>query len=758
MGRVVKRMGLIFLVLIISLVFAMSVSAENQIMNEGIYGYTVNNNEATIMYVDDYKSESIVIPDKLGGYTVSSIHYSAFSFCTSLERIIVDECSSYFSNDENGVLYNKEKTELLYYPIAKKDSVFSIPDGVKTIGTCAFVDAVNLTEIIFAESVEVISELAFNSCNGLVDVVIGSGVKTIKDNAFENCINLETVYFSSSVQQIGKFVFIGSNKISKIIVNENNNNYSNDECGVLFNKDKTELIYYPIGSTETKYTIPNGVLTIGDYAISGAVNLEKLKMSESVEKVGICAFESCINLIELNLSENLKEIGYRAFANCLSIETITLPVEITEITDYAFEHCASLKNVIFKGEITLISTGAFMGCYNLTAFEIPNSVIYIGPHAFSDCLKLEEVIIPTSVEKISEGAFFRCNSLKDIYVYGVDTIIGEFGLSITNYTIEGISYDEYIEKDIQSFKFYVLGDEEKSHEIADDLMNYYICPDPEVFRSVGTIYCYRDSNAKKYAVENGVDYKYIDNEHIHTPETIIIPHSCTVPGMQYDICSDCGQTIGMVTVIPAAHTPGEWEEVVTPTYELEGKKVIKCIICGEILQEEAIPKLKRKTIVDEKTDISIDFDGDEYDGEVDIIVEDCFDGTAFNLVNTETGGTKSFIYDIKMTLNGENIQPNGMVTVKIPLPEGCDPQRCFIYYANVENGRVERIEARYEDGYMVFETDHFSYYAIVEVPDIDNCSCNCHASGIKKFFFNFILFFQKLFKKNAVCACGVAHY
>ncbi len=41
---------------------------------------------------------------------------------------------------------------------------------------------------------------------------------------------------------------------------------------------------------------------------------------------------------------------------------------------------------------------------------------------------------------------------------------------------------------------------------------------------------------------------------------------------------------------------------------------------------------------------------------------------------------------------------------------------------------------------------------------IEGCSCNCHASGIKKFFFNFILFFQKIFKINAVCDCGVAHY
>ncbi len=47
-----------------------------------------------------------------------------------------------------------------------------------------------------------------------------------------------------------------------------------------------------------------------------------------------------------------------------------------------------------------------------------------------------------------------------------------------------------------------------------------------------------------------------------------------------------------------------------------------------------------------------------------------------------------------------------------------------------------------------------------EIPDIpsDNCNCSCHKSGIVKFFFNIGLFFQKLFKKNAVCDCGVAHY
>lgn len=38
------------------------------------------------------------------------------------------------------------------------------------------------------------------------------------------------------------------------------------------------------------------------------------------------------------------------------------------------------------------------------------------------------------------------------------------------------------------------------------------------------------------------------------------------------------------------------------------------------------------------------------------------------------------------------------------------------------------------------------------------CGCNCHRSGISRFFFNFILFFQRIFGANKTCDCGVAHY
>ena len=63
----------------------------------------------------------------------------------------------------------------------------------------------------------------------------------------------------------------------------------------------------------------------------------------------------------------------------------------------------------------------------------------------------------------------------------------------------------------------------------------------------------------------------------HTAKTITIPATCTVSGMSYNVCETCGETVGDATVIPATgHTAGEWEVVLEPTYEADGKKIKKC--------------------------------------------------------------------------------------------------------------------------------------------------------------------------------------
>ena len=67
-----------------------------------------------------------------------------------------------------------------------------------------------------------------------------------------------------------------------------------------------------------------------------------------------------------------------------------------------------------------------------------------------------------------------------------------------------------------------------------------------------------------------------------------------------------------------------------------------------------------------------------------------------------------------MTVDGNETKPEGKVTVRIPLPEGYDYTRAFVYHVDTTTGRLEKMQADYVDGYLAFETAHFSYYAVVE--------------------------------------------
>ncbi len=214
----------------------------------------------------------------------------------------------------------------------------------------------------------------------------------------------------------------------------------------------------------------------------------------------------------------------------------------------------------------------------------------------------------------------------------------------------------------------------------------------------------------------------IDTETIpvkpHTPGAWVTETepTCTSEGKKVKKCTVCSEILDTITLDPLPHTPGEWVTVTEPTGTSEGKKVQKCTVCGTVLAEQIIPK--NEVLKDDETGIEIEYpDGSQGDN-VAIVVEESFDGSAFNLIDTKTDATQSFIYDIKMTVNGYETQPQGAVTVRIPLPEGYDANRSFIYHVNTETGKVEKMNASVETingkKYLVFETTHFSYYAVVE--------------------------------------------
>lgn len=83
--------------------------------------------------------------------------------------------------------------------------------------------------------------------------------------------------------------------------------------GVLFNKKEKQLVCYPETLTFRKYSIPQGILSIGDDAFYHSYFLKEISIPESVTYIGDYAFVACYSLTSINLPETIMFIGNNAF-------------------------------------------------------------------------------------------------------------------------------------------------------------------------------------------------------------------------------------------------------------------------------------------------------------------------------------------------------------------------------------------------------------------------------------------------------------
>ncbi len=340
---------------------------------------------------------SIVIP-----HNVTTIGEWAFFNCSNLERITVDENNKYYSNDEYGVLFNKNKTTLIKYPEKNTQTVYTIPDGVVSVSASAFQYSLNLKSVIIPNS-----------------------VTSIGNSAFEYCSSLTSVTIPNSVTNIGAGVFIGCSSLAKITVDGDNKYYSSDGQGVLFNKNKTMLIQYPIGNTKTSYDVPGGVSDIGEWAFQYCSSLTYISLPNSVNNISSYAFWNCKNITEVRydgIEDEWNRIEIADGNDDLLAATVTyVPTETKEVglsfltepqkTVYTYGEDLSLNGAVIvvmysDGSYTEIKDYTVTG-YDKYSFGVQN--VYITRGDFS--LEFKVSIVPaeaTSVtEPINEGTTVR---------------------------------------------------------------------------------------------------------------------------------------------------------------------------------------------------------------------------------------------------------------------------------------------------------------------------------------------------------------
>jgi hypothetical protein len=439
--------------------------------------------------------------------------------------------------------------------------------------------------------VTVIGDGAFSNDNSIKSVSIADSVTEIGELAFESSMNLTHIKLPKNLRSIGEHAFVWCFSLNELELSEENEYFSLDEYGVLYNKDQSKLVYYPAAIKRKTYTIPDTVKVIGNAAFYGNATLEE----------------------------------------------IIIPEGVIEIGDYAFDTSVSLKKIVFPSTIKNIDF----------FFENP----MVG---------LQSITIPDGVETIDESFIAYTFMLNDIYVESMDVEFienEEWGMLGVNAPKEAqIKYFEFLnsafwEQDLNMS--HILLDDSLYNQWAEHFVG-------ECINQSTTIHCHPGSTAEEYAINNSHGVKYI------------LTHF-------YE---------------------GEW------TYDYDNMiRYRKCIHCDE-LETEAL-----ETTEDGDVDIIAPVDPDA-DFTVDVMTDYVIiEETLSENISGDFEIVKAFDINLK-NKDGVHVQPDG--TVKVKLPVDWTKEGVYKVYRVNDDGTLTDMKAYRQGSHMVFDTDHFSVYVIVD--------------------------------------------
>lgn len=319
-----------------------AVSAENA-EEIKLFHYTINDNGSLCISSINAPDEDVVIPSEIDGKLVTTFEGNIVAKTvrfpekmTTIEGSIITEEITVDENNPNfcsldGVLFNKEKTELVAYPMLSDVESYVLPEIVVCVGWYAFSflgPNTKLKKLILEKNVKEFNSLdasfeefevhaeneIFCSIDGVlfskdketlvkypslkpdVSYNILDNTKEISYRAFTNCFYLERLSIPETVSVIGVYEehsmegysFI-NNGFKDIEVSENNN-YFRSVDGVLFTKDMKTLIAYCAGNERCSYAIPEGVETLSEHSFFGSIFLKSLGVPKSLNRVKSQAF------------------------------------------------------------------------------------------------------------------------------------------------------------------------------------------------------------------------------------------------------------------------------------------------------------------------------------------------------------------------------------------------------------------------------------------------------------------------------------
>ena len=660
-------------------------------------------------------------------YTISISNTAIFKYIIENKQVTI-----------TGFYYHNIDSELIIPDIIENYPVVAIADN-------AFMQAY-LTRVVIPEGVETIGKHAFYQNDTLEEVVIPATVKTIGEEAFGYYIEKDGTILRNDLLIIGY-----ASSEAERYANDNNFRFENLSCehtntifanyveatcaapgytGDIFCADCGELVSF---GTE----IPVLECTFGEWTVT-----TEATCTQEGLKVRVCSLcgkeESEIIIRKAHTIEIIPgkdatctENGLTAGEKCSVCNTIT----VEQVAIPAKEH--SFGEWTVRTEATCAQEGLKVRVCSLCGKE-ETETIATKEH------NLEHVTIPSTCT-VAGVEYDICTEC--------DGSFNSKTLELTEHIIVAVPGKDATCTETG------LTDGEKCAECNAVTVEQIVIPAKEHSFGDWTVLteatCTQEGlKLRACTICSASESETIAVKEAHNLEHVTVPSTCTVAGVEYDICTECdasfnnktleladhtsevipgkdatctetGLTDGAkctvcntVTVeqieIPAkGHSFGEWTVTKEATFMYEGEQTKVCP-CGESVSETTPKLVAEKEAIDENSNISVKFQDETYAGDMQVTATELFDGSSYQILNNEKGNFNSILFDITTTVNGEKVQPDGMVLVGIPLPEGYNAEETVVYYVANDGSGLVKMNSYYESGIIWFETNHFSAYALVD--------------------------------------------
>ncbi|MBQ8511248.1 MAG: leucine-rich repeat protein, partial [Clostridia bacterium] len=440
--------------------------------------------------------------------SVTSIGTYVFYECDSLTAININEGNTAYASVD-GVLYDKDIAKLIAYPKAKKDTAYTAPETVTTVGKYAFYYTKYLQSITLPDALETVENNAVYYGDMLTDIIVHSTDAVYSGSLSINCSTSKitvTAHNASTTEYYAKEkgytfkVFDGETDTADVMYE----GFCNTDETVKWElyddgllrisgtgamddySSSSSVPWYSYRSSKVKsIEVADGVTHIGKYAFADCYSSESVSIADSVTSIGDYAFRENNKLASLTLSANLTTIGNYSFTSCYKLTSITIPASVTFIGTNAFNGISMLTEIIVEDGNTAYCSeyGVLFNADKTTLilypraktdteYVVPSTVTTLSGSAFSDVSKLTSLTLPASLKTVGVQAIRYGDYLKNITIYSMDAefVTNSFYLSspsTVTITVHDGSTAEIYAKELGCIVQYFDGETDTANTVAE---------------------------------------------------------------------------------------------------------------------------------------------------------------------------------------------------------------------------------------------------------------------------------------------------